>query len=208
MSRRRQVTVALLGACLGLGSGCIVGGLGKRAVDQTPLRIVDVVSGRPITYCLVIPVYDRAAGVGTMAGEGPGASVVEYKFVANPFIYRTGDPFKPIERGGGGIGLPFGIAGAGNGWGIDGVVVVAKGFNPMYIYKLWDRAERPELRFTLAPVSAAEWTAYAARLTQAISAKTPKKGELASLLGLYDSDGFRAQFTESDRRLLTTFLSR
>jgi hypothetical protein len=203
---RTLALVAVVVGWCGLLGAC-VGGLGKRATDQSPLRLSDAASGRAIGECLVVGLYDRNAGIGTLRGEGPGVSTPN-KFIAHPFIYRAGERFRPVEGGGGGIGLPFGIAGAGRGWAIHGVVVIGRGFRPRYLGELWERSQGPTDELKLTRVSAGEWSEYARRLSLAVGGESIRAGDLEALLDLNENERPRVEFTDADRRLVREFLAK
>jgi hypothetical protein len=175
-------------------------GIGKRDVDQSPLPLFDVVTGDPITQCLVVPVYSRARGV-FFGGEGRLGD--DSVFVSHPFVYRHAEAFRPTERGGGMIGLPGGGFAAGNGWGLDSIIVVAPGYRARLIWGLWGRKRE---NFGLMPLKAAEVGPYLRRLSSILSTGVISR-EDQRFIGRSSGEPLVVDFSAEERQLVASFFA-
>jgi hypothetical protein len=186
--------------CCCLSSASCSRGIGNLVVDHSPLPLFDVVTGGPIAECLVVPVYSRARGV-FLGGEGRLAS--DSLFLSHPFVYRRQDAFSPVERGGGLVGLPGGAVAAGNGWGLNSIVVVAPGYKARLVWGLWGRKRE---NFGLTPLDAAEGGPYLRRVHSILSSAVVSNDD-QQFIGWSASERLVIEFSAADRQLISSFFA-
>lgn len=84
-----------------------------------------------------------------MLGEGPGHGKYS-DYLAKPFVYRAGEPFKVKRPKSKGLLLgPFLFIGKGRS--IQGAFIFAPGYRPQWFVDLWSLGAQRELRLT--PIS-------------------------------------------------------
>ncbi len=113
-------------------------GPAKRPVINSPIGLVTGNTRPPVAKYLVVPRYTLSSGVSSGGGHGPG-SMSHRVFVAHPFLYEPGDTFRPYEGDASGLYV-FG-AWAGKAVPLDGVTVIAPGYQSLWIWDLWSREE-------------------------------------------------------------------
>lgn len=126
----------------------------QKKIPEEPLFVVDASTGKSIPEVLFLPRYSRFKGVSTMLGEGPGGSSYS-DYLAEPFVYRPGERFKlklPKSIGFGLAGLLF----MGKGRSLDGVLLIAPGYRPMWFSNLWSPGSARHLKLT--PIPDNEWS--------------------------------------------------
>jgi hypothetical protein len=122
-------------------------------IPQDPLSIVDVGSRQSIDAVLVIPRYSGASGISTAAGHGPGAMNSTF-FIAHPFVYHQGQPFAPVQPKSSGVVWGWFWGFTGTGTTLDGVLLVAPGYESQWFSDLWSRGAGQ--RVALKPLPAGE----------------------------------------------------
>ena len=149
----RVVLIGLLALMILSGSSTYVVAQ-QQEIPKDPLQVVDVSTGKMIPEVLVLPRHSRFKGVSTMLGHGPGTGTyVDY--LAKPFVYRPGDRFRlklPKSTGLALVGLLF----VGKGRSLEGVLLVAPGYRPLWFIDLWKVGL--ERKVKLRPISDDEWS--------------------------------------------------
>ncbi len=200
----RLATLAIL--ALAGGVACQpVRGLGKKPVDHSPLPLADAGTGAPIEDCLVIGVYERVVGASTALGEGPSVTRGT-SFLAHPFIYRRGQAFRPIEGGGGGVAVLGGAAGVGAGWGINGVVILARGYRPRFVFNLRNGRRLVAGAFSLTAMEPAPSNALRVQLAEAFSRPVLDADSANLLFEVQSRHEMRVEFDRDDVALVRSFL--
>jgi hypothetical protein len=131
----------------------------QKNIPKNPFKFRDAVTRKPIPEVLVLPRYRSAKGI-FLAPEGP-AKGTHRNYLAKPFMYRTGAPFilEPPEFRGLAL-LPVLI---GEGADIEGIMIVAPKYRPMWfdnlwqIRDIWNTRDIRDLRLT--PIRDKEWSA-------------------------------------------------
>jgi hypothetical protein len=105
----------------------------KKKIPENPFKFRDAVTGKPIPEVLVLPRYRSAKGI-FLAPEGP-AKGTHRNYLDKPFMYRTGAPFILETPKFHGLALlPVLI---GEGADIEGIMIVAPKYRPMWFDDLW-----------------------------------------------------------------------
>jgi len=122
--------------------------LAQLEVRHDPFILLDKQSSQYAGEVLVVPRYSSFQGVASGGGHGPGAGR-DRVYLAAPFLYRSGEPFIPEQPNSAG----FVAAGAflGKGVSLDGVLIVAPGYRPIWLWSLWDKGSSRSI--TLVPLS-------------------------------------------------------
>jgi hypothetical protein len=131
----------------------------KKKIPKNPFKFRDAVTGKPITEVLVLPRYRSAKGI-FLAPEGP-AKATHRNYLDQPFVYRTGAQFilKASEM----RGLPLYPVFIGEGADIEGIMIVAPRYRPMWfddlwrLRDIWNTRDIRDLRLT--PIRDKEWSA-------------------------------------------------
>ena len=125
----------------------------RSKIPKEPVQIVDAATGSIIPEVLIIPRYYSASGVIMLSPKLTGAVPTVRLYLKHPFIYKTGEQFivkKPMFF----KGLPLLFVFAGQFKDIQGVLVVAKGYRPLWTDDLWGNLLDDEPRkMKLTPVS-------------------------------------------------------
>ena len=128
-----------------------------KKVPKEPFQIVDASTGKTIPEVLVIPLYSSYKGV-FIAPEGPSRAIV-HDYLDNPFVYRSGEPFN-IKQPRVFTGLPLLFVFVGEGKDLGGILVIGKGYRPLWTDYLWccpwDPKYKRELQ--LSPISESQWS--------------------------------------------------
>jgi hypothetical protein len=178
-------------------------GTAQKPVDPKPPRFVDAKTGAQVDPVLVIPKYSTATGVSTGAGHGPGL-MVDDRFLASPFIYRTGNPFElkmPDSRG-----FSLGpVLFVGRGVVLNGVIVISQSHKAMWWWDLWDRNLQP---LELEPIT--EALSYRQRLLGLLEREEIRGHDLTDeelhAFDLITEFDLKAAFNSDDRRKIREFL--
>ena len=122
-------------------------------VPEDPVHFVDAVTGKTISVVLVMPLYSSHKGV-FIAPEGSGKATSR-SYLDNPFKYRAGDPFKVRQpRVFAGVPLLFVYIGKFND--LDGILVVAHNYYPLWTDDLWWPPGQ-QRRLKLSPIPHERW---------------------------------------------------
>jgi hypothetical protein len=149
---------AVLTACRSVGSDV------QQELPNAPWSFIDAPTQRVVDEVLIVPRYSSHTGVSTSGGHGPGFAS-ERVFVASPFIYKAGERLSPsVPRSGGVMSGPF-QAFAGKAITLDGVLVVAPGYKPQWIWDLWSKADDTR-RTDLQPLRPREAAAALRRIAE------------------------------------------
>jgi hypothetical protein len=131
----------------------------KMKIPENPFKFRDAVTRKPIPEVLVLPRYRSAKGI-FLAPEGP-AIATHRNYLDEPFVYRTGAQFilKASEIHGLFL-LPIFI---GEGTDLEGIMIVAPGYRPLWfddlwrLRDLWNKHDIRDLRLT--PIRDKAWSA-------------------------------------------------
>ena len=149
-----RIVLLVLFAWLPLDGSLVSVKAQQHTIPRQPLEIVDGSTGQVVPELLLLPRYSSFKGTSTLLGEGPGVGT-NGNYLAKPFIYRASTPFKLKLPKSAGIGLP-GLLFIGKGRSIEGVLVVAPGYRPVWFTNLW--SVDPERKLQLTPITEREWS--------------------------------------------------
>jgi hypothetical protein len=138
------VVLLMLG---GISACATVHGPSQLEVRHDPFEVIDKVTGRQLAEVLVVPRYSSFSGISTGAGHGPGTGR-DTVYVANPFLYRSGAAFQPLQPDSQGVVAGAAWAFAGKGVSLDGVLVVCSGYQSMWLWDLWDQGASRKIELT------------------------------------------------------------
>lgn len=128
-------------------------GAQQRKIPREPFQIVDASTGNPIPKFLVIPRYSTFQGISTMLGEGPGSGTYS-NYLDKPFVYRAGESF--IIKRPKSTGVNTGFLFVGKGRTLNGILIIAPKYRPLWISDLWSTGDKRKLQLTA--ISDDEWS--------------------------------------------------
>ena len=190
LAARRRVGYLFLISVL---NACPASGLWVPPPEK-PLNLRDAKTSELISDVLVLPRYSAAKNM-TL---GKGQTEV---FLAHPFRYDPTNPFRPYVGDTSGFYVP-GLF-VGRAVKLDGIVVVADGYEPKWIWNLWERDL--EGQFQLAPLRGDEKGVYVRIRT--LLQKDQLIDEERRLWSLGGSRPIHVRFTDQDRELCESFLN-
>jgi len=132
----------------------------KKKIPKDPFKFRDAVTGKAIPEVLVLPRYRSARGI-FVAPEGP-AKATHRNYLDKPFVYRTGAEF--ILMASKMRGLPLYPVFIGEGTDIEGIMIVAPRYRPLWfddlwqLRDIWDKRDIRDLKLT--PIPDKEWSAF------------------------------------------------
>lgn len=181
-------------------SGCFpYRGAGQLPIAITELRFVDVETGEAIPRVAVLPTYQSFRGVSTGAGHGPDKGTYRC-FVAHSFLYEQGTPFKPRELKAIGIGWGLGWAFTGSRSTLEGVTLLARGYEPVYFDYLWSNRRTP-ITFTRAAGNATH------QLLQELRGAAPAQAVASTKWGRCGETPAQLRLTKEEVEVIAEFLS-
>jgi len=173
-------------------------------IPKEPLQVVDASTGKLIPELLLIPRYSSFKGVSTLLGEGPGRGSDNF-YLAKPFVYRTGTPFILKLPKSPGFGLP-GLLFIGKGRSLEGVLLIAPGYRPLWFAGLWSVGS--ERRVQLTPISTSEWSLL---LEQTLSRLEKESARIDDNCSFWDTPSpcsLEIHYSKKERELVHSFLER
>jgi hypothetical protein len=132
----KRAVIPVLACVITAAAACGSLAPGQRPIDEKPIRFVDARTGAPIEAVLLLPQYNASTGVSTGGGHGPGAMSYSL-YVALPVVYRSGALLQLQLPSSKGVLLPGVFVGRGRV--LEGVTVLAPGYEGAWLWELWDR---------------------------------------------------------------------
>lgn len=174
-------------------------------VPKEPFQVVDASTGKSIPEILVIPVYSSYKGI-FIVPEGPSKATVR-TYLDNPFVYRTGEPFL-IKQPRVFTGLPLLFVFIGKGTDLDGMLVIARGYRPLWTDDLWWYPGNPgyERKLTLYPISNDEWSQISRQDLSFSGKGTAHKKNNCEIWSLPEPCKVKSRFDKEERELVRSFL--
>ena len=182
-------------------------GAQQRKIPKNPFKFSDAVTGKSISEVLVLPRYSSAKGV-FIAPEGPAKGTYR-NYLDNPFLYRTGAPFKLKTAKF--RGLPLFPVLVGKGVDIEGILIVAPRYRPVWFDNLWQTRDIWNTRdirdLRLTPIPDDEWLLLSKqKLTPLIEERVLSVDDLA-FWGLYEPErSLYIHYSKDERELVKRFL--
>lgn len=202
---RRILTIALVCPLL-LAAGFFEPAKAQRnKVPKEPFQIVDVFTGQSIPEILVIPRYSSGVGI-FIPPEGPSKSSVR-NYLDNPFIYRAGEPFI-IKQPKVFIGAPLLFVYIGEVRDLEGILVIAPGYHPLWTDDLWWYPGNPtyERKLALSPISDSGWSLLLEEELSAFLTGASRVNENCEIFHLPKKCNLRMKYNKKERGLVRSFL--
>jgi len=180
----------------------------QRKIPRNQFKFSDAVTGKPIPEVLVIPRYYSAKGI-FIAPEGPAKGTYRY-YLDKPFVYRTGSPF--ILKTPKFSGLPLFPVLIGKGRTIEGILIVAPKYRPMWFEQLWQTRDIWNTRdirdLQLTPIPDNEWSLLLEqKLNPLIKETVLPLEEDFRFWGLYWAErSLYIYYNKDERELIKSFL--
>jgi len=174
----------------------------QRKVPKEPLQVIDASTGKLIPELLLIPRYSSFKGTSTLLGEGPGGGT-DLDYLATPFVYRTGTPFILKLPKSTGIGLP-GLIFMGKGRSIQGVLVIAPRYRPLWFTSLWSVGSERKLQLTL--ISDNQWSLLLEKTLSPLAQDVRRINDECSFWDLPTPCTLETRYNKKERELVRSFL--
>ncbi|MGH9784185.1 MAG: hypothetical protein ACRD88_08365 [Terriglobia bacterium] len=194
------LVLPILGSVLACAT---VHGPAQLEVRHDPFEFIDKLSGQHLGEVLVVPRYSSFSGISTGAGHGLGAGR-DTVYVASPFVYRSGATFQPLQPNSHGVVAGSGWAFTGKGVSLDGVLIVCPGYQPMWLWDLWDQGA--SRRIELTPLDQGE-ALEQLRLIAELLRKPVLTGDERTLWSLGGDKRITVRLTPEQAALVEDFLS-
>jgi hypothetical protein len=179
----------------------------QKKIPTNRFKFSDAVTGKPIPEVLVIPRYYSATGI-FIAPEGP-AKATYRNYLDKPFVYRTGKPFilKTPEF----TGLPLFPVLIGKGRIIEGILIVALKYRPIWFENLWQTRDIWNTRnirdLRLTPIPDKEWSLLLEKKLSPLTKEVILPVDDFRFWGLYKAEGgLYIDYNKDERELVRSFL--
>ena len=176
-------------------------------VPKEPFQVVDASTGETISEILAIPLYYYYAGI-FIAPEGPSWAR-SHAYLDHPFIYRSGEPFR-IKQPRVFTGLPLVQVFIGQGRDLEGMLVVAPGYRPLWTNDLWccPYDKNYERKLTLTPLSNEEWLRILQTDLRPFLNGAERIRDNCQLWNLDEKCNLKLKYDKKERNLMQSFLQR
>jgi hypothetical protein len=171
-------------------------------IPKEPLQVVDASTGKLIPELLLIPRYSSFKGTSTLLGEGPGRGS-NRNYLAKPFVYRTRTPFVLKRPKSTGFSLP-GLLFMGKGRSIEGVLLIAPGYRPLWFTSLWSVGS--ERKLPLTPISNNEWSLLLEKTLSPLEKGVPRIEDNCSFWDIPAPCSLEIHYNKKERELVHSFL--
>jgi hypothetical protein len=111
-------------------------GVIQKPIVNKRFRFLDYKTKQEIDELLVIPIYSTKYAIFEITNEN-NDSIDGYDFIAYPFIYKNGNPFSIKLFKSKFIIWGLFCAGSGKSTASEGVMIIARGFKPLWIRNLY-----------------------------------------------------------------------
>lgn len=177
-----------------------------KKIPKEPVQIVDASNGKVISEALIIPKYYSANGIYIASPEPSGMVPRVRQYLKYPFVYKTGEQFlvkKPMFF----KGLPLLLVFVGQFKDIEGIMVLAKGYRPLWTDDLWGSSlDNQPRKLTLTPISDEEW---AKLLKNELNPLVKGDEKITSGCKIWDYEAdceLNVDFKKKERELIRSFL--
>ena len=176
-------------------------------IPKNPFWFTDAVTGRPIPEVLVLPRYSSAKGI-FVAPEGP-AKATYRNYLDKPFLYRSDAPFV-LKRPKFYL-LPLFPVFIGKARGVEGVMIVAPKYRPLWFDNLWQTRDiwntRDIRNLLLTPTSDDEWSVLLEEELTPLIEESVLSVDHFAFWGLYgDGSRLHIDYDKDERQLVKKFL--
>ena len=176
-------------------------------VPREPFQVVDASTGKTIPEILVIPLYSSYKGI-FIAPEGPSRAITR-TYLDNPFVYRAGEPFI-VKQPRVFTGLPLLFVFIGKGRDLNGILVIAPGYRPLWTDDLWWYPGNPdyERKLLLTPVSDNEWQLLLEKELSPFLKSASRINDNCRMWDLTERCDLKIRYGKKKRELVRSFLQR
>jgi len=179
----------------------------QKKIPKNPFKFSDAVTRKPIPEVLMIPRYYSATGI-FIAPEGP-AKATSRNYLDKPFLYRTGDPF--ILKTPGFHGAPLFPVLIGKGGSIEGILIVAPRYRPIWFDNLWQTRDiwntRDIRNLQLTPIPDNEWSLLLEKKLSPLTKESVLAVDDFQFWGLYGAERrLYISYDKDERELVRQFL--
>jgi hypothetical protein len=178
----------------------------QKKIPKNPFRFSDAVTGKPIPEVLVLPRYSSAKGI-FIAPEGP-AKATYRNYLAKPFLYRNETPFKLKTPKF--VGLPLLPVFIGKAGGIEGILIVAPGYRPIWFDNLWQTRDilntRDIRNLRLTPIPDDQWSLLMEKKLNPLIEESAVSIDDFQFWGLNKAEGLYIGYNNDERALIKKFL--
>ena len=203
LTPRTRLIAALMLTTVGLGAAPESAKGQHRKVPEDRVQFVDAVTGAIISEVLVMPRYSLAKGV-FIAPEGPRKAVVS-NYLDYPFVYRDGEPFKikqPLQF----VGLPLIQVSIGQMKDLDGILVVARDYSPLWTDDLWWPPGQ-QRKLKLSPIPHERWLLLMKSDLGHVLTKSSRLRENCELWQIGERCDLKIKYDRKERELVRSFLT-
>ena len=175
-------------------------------VPREPFQVVDAATGKPLPEILVIPRYSSWMGMGIVP-EGPARGIVR-NYLDGPFVYRTGEPFILKKQPKAFPSVPLLFVFVGKVRDIDGILVIAPGYRPLWTEDLWWYPRYPgyERKLQLTPISGNEWLLVLEKQLSTFVKGASRVNENCRIWNLPEKCTLKIDYDKNERELVRSFL--
>jgi hypothetical protein len=172
---------------------------------KKPFQVVDASTRKTIPEILVIPRYFSAIEI-LIVPEGPGRGTAR-NYLDKPFVYRTGEPFI-IKQPKVFTGAPLLFVFIGKFRDIDGILVIAPGYRPLWTDDLWWYPGYPnyERKLQLTPISDNEWLLLLEKELSPFVKGASRVNENCQIWNLPEKCTLEIDYDKKERELVRSFL--
>jgi hypothetical protein len=129
----RGMAMLILAAASVVTSGCFpVNSTHRLNIKAGQIRILDTTTKKPVREVLVIPQYVRVETSTTPFSMRDDNDIYQ-DYVADPFLFREGDVFRPVESKSRGVVWMPGCAFTGKQVLMKGALILAAGYQPRWL---------------------------------------------------------------------------
>ena len=172
-------------------------------VPEDPVHFVDAVTGETISEVLVMPLYSSSKGM-FIAPEGPSKAVVR-NYLDNPFVYRAGAPFK-IKKPRVFVGLPLLMVFIGQVKDLEGILVVARDYFPLWTGDLWWPPGQ-QRKMKLSPIPHERWLELMKSDLDPVLKKSSRLRENCEIWQIGERCDLKIRYDKKERDLVRSFLT-
>jgi hypothetical protein len=199
---RIKFVAALIVTTVGLGAFTDSAEAQHVKVPEDPVQFVDAVTGETISEVLVMPRYSSSEGM-FIAPEGPSKAIVR-NYLDNPFVYRAGAPFK-IRKPCAFVGLPLLMVFIGQVKDLDGILVVARDYSPLWTDDLWWPPGQ-QRKLKLSPIPHERWLPLMKSDLYPVL-NSPRLRENCEIWQIGERCDLKIKYDKKERELVRSFLT-
>ena len=140
--------------------------------------------------------------------EGPSRFTANRNYLDKPFVYRTGEPFKIRKQPKAFPPVPLLLfVFVGKVRDIDGILVIAPGYRPLWTDDLWWYPDsRNERKLQLTPISDHEWLLVVEKQLSPFVKGASRINENCQIWNLPEKCNLEIDYDKKEREVVRSFL--